>query len=82
MQVSRWGNSLAIRLPASVVEALQLKEGDDIQVLVADEKRFEIGRKPDREALLQRLQRFQGTLPEDFIFDREDANARDDTLHR
>ena len=32
MQVARWGNSLAIRLPASVVEALGLKEGDDIEV--------------------------------------------------
>ncbi len=29
MQVSKWGNSLAIRLPAAVVEALKLKEGDD-----------------------------------------------------
>jgi antitoxin component of MazEF toxin-antitoxin module len=26
MQVSKWGNSLAIRLPASVVEALELHE--------------------------------------------------------
>lgn len=26
MQVSKWGNSLAVRLPASVVEALELKE--------------------------------------------------------
>jgi antitoxin MazE len=28
MQVSKWGNSLAVRLPAAVVEALGLKEGD------------------------------------------------------
>ena len=32
MQVSRWGNSLAVRLPAAVVDALSLKEGDDIQI--------------------------------------------------
>lgn len=31
MQVSKWGNSLAVRLPASVVEVLDLKEGDDIE---------------------------------------------------
>jgi len=30
MQVSKWGNSLAVRLPATIVEALHLKEGDDI----------------------------------------------------
>ncbi len=82
MQVSRWGNSLAIRLPASVVEVLELKEGDDIQILVAGPRHFEISRKPDREALLARLQRFRGMLPEDFVFDREDANSRDDAIHR
>ncbi len=38
MQVSKWGNSLAIRLPAAVVKALELKEGDDIEVRVAGEK--------------------------------------------
>ena len=37
MQVSKWGNSLAIRLPAAVVEALELKEGDDIEIRVAGE---------------------------------------------
>ena len=34
MQVCKWGSSLAIRLPASVVQALQLKEGDEIEVHV------------------------------------------------
>jgi antitoxin MazE len=34
MQVSKWGNSLAVRLPASVVEILDLKEGDDIEIHV------------------------------------------------
>jgi antitoxin MazE len=76
MQVSKWGNSLAIRLPASVVEALKLREGDDIEVVVADEREFQIRRKPDAEALLARLRRFRGKLPADFKFDRDDANAR------
>jgi antitoxin MazE len=35
MQVSKWGNSLAVRLPAAVVEALDLKEGDQIEIRVA-----------------------------------------------
>ncbi|MFY9976137.1 MAG: AbrB/MazE/SpoVT family DNA-binding domain-containing protein [Chromatiaceae bacterium] len=46
MQVAKWGNSLAVRLPAAVVEALALKEGDDIEILVADERRFEVRCKP------------------------------------
>jgi antitoxin MazE len=35
MQVAKWGNSLAVRLPAAVVEALALKEGDEIEIHVA-----------------------------------------------
>ncbi len=76
MQVSKWGNSLAIRLPASVVEALALKEGDDIEVVIAEERVFEVRRKPDRDELLVRLRKFRGTLPEDFKFNRDEANER------
>ena len=43
MQVSKWGNSLVIRLPASVVETLQLKEGDEVEVHVAGQPRRNTG---------------------------------------
>ena len=36
MQVAKWGNSLAVRIPAAVVEVLELKEGDEIEIHVAD----------------------------------------------
>jgi antitoxin MazE len=76
MQVSKWGNSLAIRLPASVVEALKLHEGDEIEVVIADERVFQVKKKPGTEAILERLRQFRGKLPADFKFDRDDANAR------
>lgn len=76
MQVAKWGNSLAIRLPAAVVEVLKLKEGDEIEVHVADAREFSVSRKPGRAELLKRLQAFRGRLPADFKFDREEANAR------
>lgn len=76
MQVAKWGNSLAVRLPASVVEALELKEGDEIEIYVADPREFGISRKPGREELLKRLKTFRGRLPADFKFDRDEANAR------
>ncbi|HUB44767.1 MAG TPA: AbrB/MazE/SpoVT family DNA-binding domain-containing protein [Acetobacteraceae bacterium] len=76
MQVAKWGNSLAIRLPAAVVEALALKPGDDVEVYVADRTSFGIARKPTRDDLLQRLRSFRGRLPADFRFDRDEANAR------
>ncbi len=76
MQVSKWGNSLAIRLPASVVQALELREGDEIEVTIADERVFKVRKKPGREAILARLRQFRGKLPADFKFDRDDANIR------
>ena len=76
MQVAKWGNSLAVRLPASVVDALELKEGDEIEIHVADEREFGVSRKPGREELLKRLRAFRGRLPADFKFDRDEGNAR------
>jgi antitoxin MazE len=76
MQVAKWGNSLAVRLPAAVVEALKLKEGDEIEIHLADARTFAVAPKPGREELLKRLRAFRGRLPADFKFDREEANAR------
>ena len=76
MQVAKWGNSLAIRLPAAVVEALRLKEGDEIEIHVAGARAFGVARKPGREDFLNRLRAYRGRLPPDFKFDREEANAR------
>jgi antitoxin MazE len=76
MQVSKWGNSLAIRLPASVVKALELREGDEIEVTIAAERVFQVKKKPGKEAIFERLRQFRGKLPADFKFDRDDANAR------
>jgi len=76
MQVSKWGNSLAIRLPAAVVEALELKEGDDIEIQVAGTRTFEVTRSATAHQLLTRLRRFRGRLPEGFRFDRLEAHER------
>jgi antitoxin MazE len=76
MLVAKWGNSLAVRLPAAVVEALELQEGDDIEIHIADARELIVGRKPARKELLNRLRAFRGRLPDDFKFDRDEANAR------
>jgi antitoxin MazE len=76
MQVAKWGNSLAVRLPASVVDALDLKEGDDIEIHIADAREFVVARKPTRDELVKRLRALRGRLPPDFKFDRDEANAR------
>lgn len=76
MQVSKWGNSLAVRLPAAVVEALDLKEGDDIEIMIAGSRAFEVSKTPDATDTLARLRHFRGRLPAGFKFDRLEANER------
>ena len=76
MQVSKWGNSLAIRIPSSVVETLQLKEGDEVAVRIAGERDFEIEHDRSRERALARIKAFAKRLPADWKFDRDEANTR------
>ena len=76
MVVSKWGNSLAIRLPAQVVEYLKLKEGDDIEIHVADKKYFQVKKKPSLQERIEGPRKFRGRLPADFHFDRSELNER------
>jgi len=76
MQVSKWGHSLAVRLPASVVESLNLKEGDEIEITVAGTNEFKVARDRRREEAIERLRRLARPLPPGFKFDREEANER------
>ncbi len=77
MRVAKWGNSLAIRLPQPVVEALALKEGDSVEVHVVGSRSLEIGKAANAKELLARLRRYRGRLPAGFKFDRLEANERD-----
>jgi antitoxin MazE len=76
MQVAKWGNSLAIRLPAAVVEALDLKEGDQIEIRIAGSREFEIERDRTREEALKRLPQLRRPLPDGFRFDRQETHDR------
>jgi antitoxin MazE len=76
MQVSKWGNSLAVRLPVAVVEALGLKDGDEIEIRVHGHRTFEISRDPAKELALARLRKLRRPLPKGFRFDRAESNAR------
>ena len=78
MQVSKWGNSLAVRFPAALVQALDLKEGEEIDLHLVGARSFEVVKKPSAQELLERLHPFRGRLPADFHFDRLEANARND----
>jgi antitoxin MazE len=76
MQVAKWGNSLAVRIPSAVVEALDLKEGEDIEITIAGRRGFEISRDRRREKALEQMRRLRRPLPPGFKFDRLKANER------
>ncbi len=74
MQIGKWGNSLAVRLPRDIVERFNLKEGDSIDVELFSRalRRAEMS----REEAMQRMVALQRPLPKGYKFDREEANAR------
>lgn len=78
MRIAKWGNSLAVRLPAKLVQELGLKEGDELSLSVKGEKAVEIEAKkrPSAEELLARVKEIRDKFPASFKFDREEANAR------
>ncbi len=76
MQVSRWGNSLAVRLPAELVRALELEEGDEITLTPDGPKKFKVAIDPAKAEMLERMRSAKWKLPPDYKFDREEANAR------
>lgn len=76
MRVSKWGNSLAIRIPSTVVEVLDLKEGDQIEVEVAGKRKVKVVRDRKIEQALKRMRELRRPLPPGFKFDRFEANER------
>ncbi len=77
MLVSKWGNSLAVRLPKALVDQLGLKAGDDLNVVAARDGTIEVETREDqRRRALERLASLNWTLPPDYKFDRDEANER------
>jgi antitoxin MazE len=76
MRVSKWGNSLAVRLPAAVVDALSLKEGDEIEISVTGKRDFRVARDQSKEKALETIRCLARPFPRGFKFDREEANER------
>jgi antitoxin MazE len=77
MQVSKWGNSLAVRLSKALVEELGLKEGDQLNVVAASNGTIEVQTREDqRRRALARMAARNWTLPEGYRFDRDEANQR------
>jgi antitoxin MazE len=76
MQVSKWGNSLAVRLPKKLVERMGFKAGDELVVVDAAKGAISVAKDERRRRALDELAALNWTLPEDYKFDRDEANSR------
>jgi len=76
MQVSRWGNSLGVRLPKALVDELGLKPGDEVRVVNASKEEIAVEKVDKRAEFLKAVEQFRFSLPDDYKFDRDEANER------
>jgi antitoxin MazE len=81
MQVAKWGNSLAIRLPASLVRRLKLHPGDEVELVEAPSSSgkpsLAVAPKRSRRELVDDLRAYAGRLPRNYVFHRDDAQRPD-----
>jgi antitoxin MazE len=81
MKVSKWGNSLAIRLPADLVERLGVKEGDELEATPGmREEAVTFQRKKTLEEMWARVDAIRSklNLPAGTTFTRADAYDDDE----
>jgi antitoxin MazE len=76
MQVSKWGDSLAVRLPKALVEKMGLNAGDELNIVDVAGRTLIVAKEDRRNAAIERLTSLNWTLPPDYKFDRDEANER------
>ena len=76
MKLSKWGNSLGVRLPAALVQSENLKEGDTIEVHFRSGRVLEISRDLKKQEALEEVRKLRRPLPPGFKFDREELHER------
>ena len=76
MQVSKWGDSLAVRLPKALVDKMGLRAGDELNIVDVVERTLVVEREDRRRKAVENMRARKWTLPADYRFDRDEANKR------
>ena len=76
MRVSKWGDSLAVRLPKALVESMGLRTGDELSIVDVVERTLVVQKDDQRQRVLENMRTRNWTLPPDYKFDRDEANER------
>lgn len=81
MQVAKWGNSLAVRLPATLVKELGLQAGDELKLKQAVRQRGRasellVTKAPSKLEILAGVRELRSAIPKNYVFNRDEANER------
>jgi antitoxin MazE len=77
VQIGKWGNSLAVRLPKALVDQLGLRKGDELNVVAARNGAIEVEAvEARRTRVLANMAARNWTPPEGKRLDRDEANER------
>jgi antitoxin MazE len=64
IQISKWGNSLALRIPSELLKESQLKEGDSVSATMTPDGAIALrSNKTDRKSLIRELQNLRDSMP-------------------
>ena len=72
MKIAKWGNSMAIRIPADVVEKLGFSPNEEVEIRVTGEDSFEVNRDRRRQNAIEAIRKLAVPLPEGYKFNREE----------
>jgi antitoxin MazE len=72
MKFAKWGNSIAVRIPAEVVVKLGISPNEEAQIKVTGENSFEITRDRSRQQAIEKLRKLRFALPNNYVFNRDE----------
>ncbi|MGB6827768.1 MAG: AbrB/MazE/SpoVT family DNA-binding domain-containing protein [Terracidiphilus sp.] len=78
MRVAKWGNSLAVRIPAEVVTKLGIAPDEEVEIKVTGDSSFEVRRDRRRQEAIEAIRRLAVPLPPGYKFNREEIYDRFD----
>lgn len=76
MKFAKWGNSIAVRIPAEIVTKLGISPDEEAQIKVTGEFSFEITRDRSRQEAIEKMRKLRFVVPDDYVFNRDEIYDR------
>jgi antitoxin MazE len=76
LKFAKWGNSIAVRIPADVVAKLGISPNDEAQIKVTGKFSFEVRRDLKREEAIEAIRKLARPLPAGYKFNRDEIYDR------